>query len=171
MSHHPHRQKVPPSPCRLGVETVAIYSDIDRNSKFVDMADKAYRVGGNPSSESYLNRTKILEIAKDSHCEALHPGFGFLSENAGFAQECVNHGVKFIGPPPSAIISMGSKSESKKIMTAANVPVVPGYHGEDQNPQYLFEQANRMEYPVLIKAVSGGGGKGMRIVRKKEDFL
>ena len=150
---------------------MAVYSDIDRNSKFVDMADKAYRVGANPSSESYLNRNKILEIAKDSHCEALHPGFGFLSENAGFAQECVDHGVKFIGPPPSAITSMGSKSESKKIMTAANVPVVPGYHGEEQAPQHLFEQANAMGYPVLIKAVSGGGGKGMRIVRKREEFL
>jgi 3-methylcrotonyl-CoA carboxylase alpha subunit len=153
------------------VETVAVYSDIDRNSKFVDMADKAYRVGANPSSDSYLNRNKILEIAKDSHCEALHPGFGFLSENAGFAQECVDHGVKFIGPPPSAITSMGSKSESKKIMTAANVPVVPGYHGEEQAPEHLFEQANAMGYPVLIKAVSGGGGKGMRIVRKREEFL
>jgi 3-methylcrotonyl-CoA carboxylase alpha subunit len=171
MPHHPHSQKVTPPLRRLGVETVAIYSDIDRNSKFVDMADKAYRVGGNPSSESYLNRNKILEIAKDSNCEALHPGFGFLSENAGFAQECVNNGVKFIGPPPSAITAMGSKSESKKIMTAANVPVVPGYHGEDQTPQHLFEQANRMEYPVLIKAVSGGGGKGMRIVRRREDFM
>lgn len=135
------------------------------------MADKAYRVGANPSAESYLNRSKILEIAKDANCEALHPGFGFLSENAGFAKECVDNGVKFIGPPPSAITSMGSKSESKKIMTAASVPVVPGYHGDEQNPEYLFEQANKMEYPVLIKAVSGGGGKGMRIVRNRNDFL
>lgn len=94
-----------------------------------------------------------------------------MSENAGFAEECVRNHVKFIGPPPSAIVSMGSKSESKKIMTAANVPVVPGYHGENQDPQYLFEQANAMTYPVLIKAVSGGGGKGMRIVRAKEEFL
>lgn len=135
------------------------------------MADKAYRVGGNPSSQSYLNRNKILEIAKDSNCEALHPGFGFLSENAHFAQECVDHGVRFIGPPPSAITAMGSKSESKKIMTGAGVPVVPGYHGDEQAPSHLFQQANQMQYPVLIKAVSGGGGKGMRIVRRKEDFL
>jgi 3-methylcrotonyl-CoA carboxylase alpha subunit len=101
----------------------------------------------------------------------LHPGFGFLSENAGFAQECVKSGVKFIGPPPSAITSMGSKSESKKIMTGAGVPVVPGYHGEDQLPQRLFEEANAMGYPGLITAGSGGGGKGMRIVRGKGEFM
>lgn len=114
---------------------MAVYSDIDRDSKFVDMADRAYRVGPNPSStpphslvQSYLNSDKILEIALESQCEALHPGFGFLSENAQFAEQCNSKGVSFIGPPASAIISMGSKSESKKIMTSANVPVVPGYH-------------------------------------------
>lgn len=111
-----------------------------------------------------------MEVAIDSGCEALHPGFGFLSENAKFAQECVKNGVKFIGPPPSAIVSMGSKSESKKIMTSANVPVVPGYHEENQDKQHLYEQADKVGYPVLIKAVSGGGGKGMRIVRNKNDF-
>ena len=101
----------------------------------------------------------------------MHPGFGFLSENALFAKECVQNGIKFIGPPPEAITAMGSKSESKKIMTNAEVPVVPGYHGEDQQPERLFEEANKMEYPVLIKAVSGGGGKGMRIVRNKSEFM
>lgn len=112
-----------------------------------------------------------MEIALDSHCEALHPGFGFLSENAGFAKECVQNGIIFIGPPPDAITAMGSKSESKKIMTAAGVPVVPGYHEDEQDSQYLFEQASKIGYPVLIKAVSGGGGKGMRIVRHRDDFL
>ena len=108
-----------------------------------------------------------MEIAFESQCEALHPGFGFLSENAGFAEECHRNKIIFIGPPSSAITSMGSKSESKKIMTNANVPVVPGYHGENQDEKFLYEQAEKIGYPVLIKAVSGGGGKGMRIVTKK----
>lgn len=154
----------------MGISTVAIYSDIDKHSKFVSMADQAYRVGPNPSLESYLNSSKIIEIAKDSGCEALHPGFGFLSENASFAEECNTSGVKFIGPPGSAIVQMGSKSASKIIMTNANVPVVPGYHGKNQDPKYLQEEAKKIGFPVLIKAVSGGGGRGMRIVHNEADF-
>lgn len=120
---------------------MAIYSDIDKHSKFVSMADQAYRVGGNPSLESYLNSKKIIEIAKEAGCEALHPGFGFLSENAAFADECNSSGVAFIGPPASAITQMGSKSASKIIMTEARVPVVPGYHGKNQDPQHLLNEA------------------------------
>ena len=134
------------------------------------MADEAYRVGPAPSLQSYLNSKKIIEIAKESGCEALHPGFGFLSENASFAEECNSNQIKFIGPPSSAIVQMGSKSASKNIMTAANVPVVPGYHGKDQDPALLLEESKKIGFPVLIKAVSGGGGKGMRIVHREEDF-
>ncbi|KRX09024.1 Single hybrid motif [Pseudocohnilembus persalinus] len=154
----------------LGVETVAIYSDIDRNSKFVDLADSAYRVGPAPSLQSYLQGDKIIDIALNTNSQAIHPGFGFLSENADFADKVTTSGIKFIGPPSSAIRKMGSKSESKQIMIDAKVPVVQGYHGENQDPQFLQEKAREIEYPVLIKAVMGGGGKGMRIVFKDSDF-
>ena len=117
---------------RLGVETVAIHSDIDANSKFVEMADKAYRVGPNPSLESYLNSNKIIEICKESGCEAIHPGFGFLSENADFVAQCESNNIIFVGPPAKAMIQMASKSTSKIIMTKAGVPVVPGYHQANQ---------------------------------------
>lgn len=130
------------------------------------MADKAYRVGPNPSLESYLNSNKIIEICKESGAEAIHPGFGFLSENAAFVEQCENNNITFVGPPASAMIQMGSKSASKIIMTNAGVPVVPGYHGENQDPKLLLEESKKMGFPVLIKAVSGGGGKGMRIVHK-----
>ncbi len=117
----------------MGIATVAVYSDIDKYTKFVEMADKAYRIGGNPPLESYLNTEKIIQIAKESGCDGLHPGFGFVSENAEFAETCNKSGVKFIGPPASAITKMGSKSESKIIMTNAKVPIVPGYHGKNQD--------------------------------------
>ncbi len=113
---------------------------------------------------------KIIEIAKRSGAQAIHPGYGFLSENAEFAALCAKSGVEFIGPPAKAIIAMGSKSASKKLMTDAGVPVVPGYHGDDQSIKTLTEQAKKTGYPVMLKAVSGGGGKGMRIVLKEEDF-
>ena len=134
------------------------------------MADEAYRVGPAPSLQSYLNSKKIIEIAKESGCEALHPGFGFLSENASFAEECNSNQVKFIGPPSSAIVQMGSNSASKNIMTAANVPVVPGYHGKNQDPALFLEESKKIGFPVLITAVSVGGGKGMRIVHREEDL-
>ncbi|KAL4442833.1 hypothetical protein ABPG74_010722 [Tetrahymena malaccensis] len=156
---------------KMGIKTVAIYSDIDRDSKFVSMADQAYRVGPAPSLQSYLNSQKIIEIAHDSNCSAIHPGFGFLSENADFADECTTNKIIFVGPPTDAIRKMGSKSESKIIMTNAKVPVVPGYHGENQDKDFLFEQARTIGFPVLIKAVLGGGGKGMRIVTKESEFF
>ncbi|EGR34443.1 methylcrotonoyl-coenzyme a carboxylase 1, putative [Ichthyophthirius multifiliis] len=155
----------------MGIKTVAVYSDIDRESKFVQMADQSYRVGPAPSLQSYLNSNKIIEIANDSNCQAIHPGFGFLSENAEFADQCQKSGLIFVGPPSSAIRKMGSKSESKNIMQNANVPVVPGYHGNNQDKDFLFEQSRQIGYPVLIKAVLGGGGKGMRIVTKESEFF
>jgi 3-methylcrotonyl-CoA carboxylase alpha subunit len=157
--------------CReLGVKTVAVYSDADANSRHVQMADEAYRIGEAPASQSYLLGDRILEIAKLSGAQAIHPGYGFLSENAKFAKKCEEHGVEFIGPPASAIEAMGSKSASKIIMTNAKVPVVPGYHGEDQSPERLQQEAVKCGFPIMLKAVLGGGGKGMRIVHKVEDF-
>ncbi|EPZ34764.1 Biotin carboxylase domain-containing protein [Rozella allomycis CSF55] len=156
---------------KLGIKTVSIYSEPDRDSMHVGMADNAYYVGKAPSKESYLNMDKIIEIAKLSGSQAIHPGYGFLSENAKFADALEKNNLTFIGPPSSAIRSMGSKSESKRIMMEAKVPVVPGYHGENQDPQFLKEQADLIGYPVLIKAVSGGGGKGMRIVESSEEFF
>ncbi|KAJ3113048.1 hypothetical protein HK098_007834 [Nowakowskiella sp. JEL0407] len=155
---------------KLGIKTVAIYSDEDKNSLHVNLAEEAYRVGPAPSAESYLQMSKIIEIAKFTGAQGIHPGYGFLSENAEFAELVSNSGIAFIGPPASAIVSMGSKSESKIIMTAAGVNVVPGYHGEDQSIQKLEAEAEKIGYPVLIKAIKGGGGKGMRIVEKPEDF-
>eukprot|EP00455_Lapot_gusevi_P027463 TRINITY_DN290_c0_g1_i4.p1 TRINITY_DN290_c0_g1~~TRINITY_DN290_c0_g1_i4.p1 ORF type:complete len:808 (+),score=319.20 TRINITY_DN290_c0_g1_i4:56-2425(+) len=156
---------------RLGVKTVAVYSEADAKSMHVQMADEAYCIGQAAASQSYLRSDKILEVAKLTGAQAIHPGYGFLSENADFAKECEKHGVVFIGPPPPAIVAMGSKSASKDIMIAANVPVVPGYHGENQDPQFLLKEAERIGFPVLIKAVHGGGGKGMKIVENSEEFF
>jgi len=156
---------------KLGVETVAIYSDIDKHSKHVQMADQAFHIGPNPAAQSYLNVDKIINIAHDTKSQAIHPGFGFLSENAPFAETCGKENLIFVGPPPSAIHSMGSKSESKKIMTKAGVPVVEGYFGENQDPNFLLQEAKKIGFPVLIKAVSGGGGKGMKIVYDESEFF
>eukprot|EP01130_Rhizamoeba_saxonica_P008240 TRINITY_DN332_c0_g1_i1.p1 TRINITY_DN332_c0_g1~~TRINITY_DN332_c0_g1_i1.p1 ORF type:complete len:481 (+),score=115.78 TRINITY_DN332_c0_g1_i1:73-1515(+) len=156
---------------KMGIKTVAVYSDADAHSRHVTMADQAFNIGPPPSKKSYLDSNKIIDIAKQTGTHAIHPGYGFLSENANFADEVQKNGIIFIGPPSSAIISMGSKSASKDIMSAANVPVVPGYHGSNQDPDFLHQQADKMGYPVLIKAVSGGGGKGMRIVRESKDFI
>jgi 3-methylcrotonyl-CoA carboxylase alpha subunit len=156
---------------KMGVKTVSVYSDADANSMHVHMADEAYRVGKSPSTESYLLGDKILEVAARSGAQAIHPGYGFLSENAPFAAACETAGVEFVGPPPSAIQVMGSKSESKTIMEAAAVPCVPGYHDEsDLTPARLKEEAHKMGFPVMLKAVMGGGGKGMRVVETAEDF-
>ncbi|KAJ3411180.1 Methylcrotonoyl-CoA carboxylase subunit alpha, mitochondrial [Chytridiales sp. JEL 0842] len=155
---------------KLGVKTVAVYSEADRDAMHVKMADEAYLIGPAASAESYLRMDKIIDVAKRSGAQAIHPGYGFLSENAAFAAECAKHDLVFIGPPPQAIIDMGSKSASKEIMEAAQVPVVPGYHGSEQSAAFLKKQADDMGYPVLIKAVKGGGGKGMRVVEKAEDF-
>lgn len=156
---------------QLGVRTVAVYSDADANSMFVKMADEAYNIGPAPSAQSYLRGNYLIELAKKVGAEAIHPGYGFLSENAEFAESCFAAGIEFIGPPTGAITAMGSKSASKNIMLAAGVACVPGYHGEDQSDARLQAEADKTGYPLMLKAVSGGGGKGMRIVRKKEDFM
>lgn len=155
---------------KLNIETVAVYSDADVNAQHVKQATEAYRLGPAPANESYLNYEKILEICKLSGAEAVHPGYGFLSENAFFARACAEADIEFIGPPVKAIEAMGSKSASKDIMIAAGVPVTPGYHGEDQSFETLRDEARAIGYPVLIKAVLGGGGKGMRIVDEEKDF-
>ncbi|EDQ88721.1 uncharacterized protein MONBRDRAFT_21541 [Monosiga brevicollis MX1] len=155
---------------RLGVKSVAVYSDADANSMHVKLADEAVPIGPAPSSESYLRMERIIAAAKATGAKAIHPGYGFLSENAAFANLCKEEGLIFIGPPASAIESMGSKSESKNIMAPSGVPVVPGYHGENQDPEFLLQQAREVGFPVLIKAVKGGGGKGMRVVMNEADF-
>jgi 3-methylcrotonyl-CoA carboxylase alpha subunit len=149
---------------RLGVRTVAVYSTADRHARHVSLADEARLIGEAPARESYLRIEAIIEAAKASGAEAIHPGYGFLSENAAFADACEEAGLIFIGPPASAIRAMGSKSEAKRLMERARVPVVPGYHGEDQGYATLRAAAERIGYPVLVKASAGGGGKGMRVV-------
>lgn len=155
---------------KLGIQTVAVYSEADAHALHVKMADEAYFIGPSPTSESYLRGETILEVARNSGAEAIHPGYGFLSENAAFAESCAKAGICFIGPPPQAIRAMGGKSTAKQIMQKAGVPVTPGYHADDQNPQVLRKAADEIGYPVLIKAVAGGGGKGMRVVNRAEDF-
>jgi 3-methylcrotonyl-CoA carboxylase alpha subunit len=155
---------------RLGVRTVAVYSDADANARHVRACDEAFRLGPAPARDSYLRGHAILEIARRCGAQAIHPGYGFLSENEGFAQDCADAGITFIGPPPSAIAAMGLKAESKRLMAMAGVPLVPGYHDADQDPALLAREAARIGFPVLIKASAGGGGKGMRIVREASQF-
>ncbi|HEX9190996.1 MAG TPA: biotin carboxylase N-terminal domain-containing protein, partial [Candidatus Deferrimicrobiaceae bacterium] len=155
---------------RLGIRTVAVYSDADAGSLHVAAADEAYRIGPAPARESYLKVEAILEAAARSGAQAIHPGYGFLAENDGFARACEGAGIVFIGPPAGAIRSMGSKSAAKEILEKAGVPLVPGYHGEIQEPGRLREEAGRIGYPVLIKASAGGGGKGMRAVARAGEF-
>ncbi|MFO1382155.1 MAG: biotin carboxylase N-terminal domain-containing protein [Moraxella osloensis] len=156
---------------KLGVRTVAVYSDADRFAKHVAVCDEAIYIGGSAPKDSYLRWERILEAAKQTGAQAIHPGYGFLSENDEFAQACVDAGLVFIGPPASSITAMGLKAESKRLMEAANVPLIPGYHGTNQDPEFLHSEADKIGYPVLIKASSGGGGKGMRLVEKTEDFI
>ena len=155
---------------RLAVRTVAVYSDADANANHMRACDESVYIGGSAPKDSYLRWEKILEAAKATGAEAVHPGYGFLSENEEFAQACADAGLVFIGPPPSAIKAMGLKAASKQLMEAAGVPLVPGYHGHDQDPALLQREADRIGYPVLIKASAGGGGKGMRAVDRSEDF-
>ncbi|GAB3433369.1 acetyl/propionyl/methylcrotonyl-CoA carboxylase subunit alpha [Giesbergeria sinuosa] len=155
---------------RLGVKTVAVYSDADAHAKHVAACDEAVHIGGSAPKESYLRWERIIEAAKATGAQAIHPGYGFLSENEEFAQACANAGLVFIGPPASAIQAMGLKAESKQLMEKAGVPLVPGYHGANQDPVLLQAEADRIGYPALIKASAGGGGKGMRVVEKSEDF-
>lgn len=156
---------------RLGIKTVAVYSAADSHALHVQLADEAVYLGPAPSRESYLCIDKIIGAAKMTGAEAIHPGYGFLSENAGFAQACRDAGLVFIGPSPEAIISMGSKSGAKTLMQKAGVPLIPGYHGENQDNDFLFAQARDMGFPVLLKASAGGGGKGMRAVHEEKDFF
>ena len=154
----------------LGILTVAVYSEADRNALHVKMADESVSIGPSPSSESYLVGEKIIQAALDTGAEAIHPGYGFLSENAQFCRQCATNNLVFIGPPVAAILAMGSKSAAKNIMAEAGVPLVPGYHGDDQNPDIIKQASNKMGYPVLLKAAAGGGGKGMRAVYSEAEF-
>ena len=148
----------------LGLTSIAVYSEADVHARHVRMADEAYLLGPAPAADSYLNIGKILDLARRVGADAVHPGYGFLSENAAFAQACSDAGLIFVGPPAAAIRAMGSKSASKAAMAAVGVPVAPGYHGEDQAPQRLLAEAQRVGFPLIIKASAGGGGKGMQVV-------
>jgi 3-methylcrotonyl-CoA carboxylase alpha subunit len=150
---------------RLGIHTIAVFSETDRHARHVRLADEAHLIGPAPASKSYLDIAKIIEVAQVSGAEAVHPGYGFLSENREFAGACAKAGIEFIGPTPDAIRRMGLKHEAKLLAEAAGVPVVPGYHGDDTTPATLAREAQRIGFPLLVKAVAGGGGKGMRVVR------
>ncbi|MEE2566805.1 acetyl/propionyl/methylcrotonyl-CoA carboxylase subunit alpha [Hyphobacterium marinum] len=156
---------------RMGIRTVAVYSEADADAPHVREADEAVLIGPAPSSESYLRADKILEAARGTGADAIHPGYGFLSENAKFAEDCAKAGIVFVGPPADAIRAMGLKDRAKALIEQANVPVTPGYHGDNQDPEHLKNAADAIGYPVLIKAIAGGGGKGMRKVDREKDFL
>jgi 3-methylcrotonyl-CoA carboxylase alpha subunit len=155
---------------RMGIKTVAVYSDADAQAKHVQVCDEAVHIGGSAPKDSYLRWERILQAAKDTGAHAVHPGYGFLSENEDFAKACAAAGLVFIGPPASAILAMGLKAESKQLMEKAGVPLVPGYHAADQDPALLQREADRIGYPALIKASAGGGGKGMRVVNSSAEF-
>ncbi|MHA2272347.1 MAG: acetyl-CoA carboxylase biotin carboxylase subunit [Candidatus Hodarchaeales archaeon] len=154
----------------LDIGTVAIYSEVDRRALHIQLADESYPLGNPLPQESYLNIDKIIKIAKRSEADAIHPGYGFLSENAKFAKRCIEEGFVFIGPAPDVIEAMGDKVQAKDLMTKANVPVLPGYSGSAKKTAFLQKKANEIGYPLMIKAAAGGGGKGMRIVYRSRDF-
>jgi 3-methylcrotonyl-CoA carboxylase alpha subunit len=156
---------------RLGLRSVAVYSEADSRSAHLAEADAAFCIGAAPAAESYLRGDAIIEAAKAAGAGAIHPGYGFLSENAAFAEACAAAGIVFVGPPPAAIRAMGSKSEAKALMQKAGVPLVPGYHGAVQDPAGLKDEARGIGYPLMIKASAGGGGKGMRVVQRPDDFI
>lgn len=156
---------------RMGVRTVAVYSDADAQAKHVAACDESVRVGGSAPKDSYLRWERVIEAALATGAQAIHPGYGFLSENEEFAAACLNAGLVFIGPPASAIQAMGLKAQSKQLMEKAGVPLVPGYHGANQDPAHLQREADHIGYPVLIKASAGGGGKGMRVVDQSGNFM
>jgi 3-methylcrotonyl-CoA carboxylase alpha subunit len=155
---------------RMGIAAVAVYSEADAHALHVKAADRAIPIGAAPARDSYLNIGSIIEAAQRCGAQAIHPGYGFLSENPAFAEACADVGIVFVGPPPSAMRAMGSKSAAKTLMEQSGVPILPGYHGERQDAAFLADQANRIGYPVMIKAVSGGGGRGMRIVLHAYEF-
>ncbi|MHA3081606.1 acetyl/propionyl/methylcrotonyl-CoA carboxylase subunit alpha [Acinetobacter sp. ANC 5383] len=156
---------------KLGIATVAVYSDADAQSQHVKLADEAVHIGQAPATQSYLQINRIIQAALDTGAQAIHPGYGFLSENDQFALACQKNNIVFIGPPVDAILAMGLKATSKALMEKAGVPLTPGYHGNNQDAAFLKAQADQIGYPVLIKASAGGGGKGMRLVERAEDFL
>ncbi len=155
---------------RLGLRTIAVYSEADAGALHVRLCDEAHAIGPAAATQSYLVIDKLIAVAKQARADCVHPGYGFLSENAGFAQACIDAGLAFVGPPPSAISAMGLKDRAKALMEKGGVPVVPGYHGEMQEPKFLKQKAYEIGYPVLIKATAGGGGKGMRRVDRHADF-
>ncbi|WP_343822424.1 acetyl/propionyl/methylcrotonyl-CoA carboxylase subunit alpha [Psychrosphaera haliotis] len=155
---------------KMGIRCVAVYSEADADSRHVSMADEAFLIGPAPSKDSYLKYETIIDVAKKAGAQAIHPGYGFLSENSLFAQACADNDIVFIGPPIGAIEAMGSKSAAKIIMEKANVPLVPGYHGDNQDPAFLKAESAKIGYPQLLKAAYGGGGKGMRIVENEKEF-
>jgi len=155
---------------RMGMRTVAVHSDTDAAAPHVRTADLALRLPGNAAAETYLNAAAIVDAALKAGADAVHPGYGFLSENSGFAEACATAGLVFVGPPPAAIHAMGDKARAKALMERAGVPVVPGYAGDDQSPAHLAAEAGRLGYPLLIKAAAGGGGRGMRAVARPDDF-
>ncbi|GAB2584753.1 acetyl/propionyl/methylcrotonyl-CoA carboxylase subunit alpha [Dyella jejuensis] len=156
---------------RLGIHTIAVYSQADQDAQHVRLADEAWPIGGPRPADSYLRGEAILDVAKRSGAQAIHPGYGFLSENTGFARACLEAGVVFIGPHPESIEAMGSKAAAKALMERHQVPLVPGYHGDNQDAAFLAEQARKTGFPLMIKAAAGGGGKGMRIVRTEHEFV
>src|SRR5471030_2333908 len=155
---------------RLGLRAIAVYSEADAKALHVRLCDEAQAIGPSPAAQSYLAIDKLIAAAKAAHAECIHPGYGFLSENAAFAQACADAGIVFVGPPPAAMRAMGLKDRAKALMEKAGDPVVPGYHGDMQEPKFLKQKAYEVGYPVLIKAVAGGGGKGMRRVDRHADF-
>jgi len=155
---------------RLGLRTIAVYSEADSAALHVRLADEAHPIGPAPAADSYLRINALIAAARAAHAECIHPGYGFLAENADFAQACIDAGIVFVGPKPAAIRAMGLKNSAKALMEKAGVPVVPGYHGDMQEPKFLKQKAYEIGYPVLIKAVAGGGGKGMRRVDRHADF-
>jgi 3-methylcrotonyl-CoA carboxylase alpha subunit len=155
---------------RLGIHTIAVYSEADKDAQHVRLADEAWPIGGPRPADSYLRGDAILDVAKKSGAQAIHPGYGFLSENTGFARACTDAGIAFIGPKPESIDAMGSKAAAKALMEKHQVPLVPGYHGDNQDSAHLAEQARKTGFPLMIKAAAGGGGKGMRIVRTEKEF-
>ncbi|HYP20571.1 MAG TPA: biotin carboxylase N-terminal domain-containing protein, partial [Chloroflexia bacterium] len=154
----------------MDIKSVAVYSDADEHALHVRSCDEAYHIGPAAALESYLSGDKLIEVARRAGCDAIHPGYGFLSENADFARAVIRAGLTWIGPSPEAITLMGSKIEAKRLAEQAGVPVVPGYYGEDQTPARLETEAERVGYPIVIKASAGGGGKGMRVVETPGDF-
>jgi 3-methylcrotonyl-CoA carboxylase alpha subunit len=156
---------------QMGIATVAVYSDADRHAAHVEACDEAVYIGGSEPTKSYLRIEAIIEAAKKTGAEAIHPGYGFLAENGDFVAACQQAGITFIGPSAEAMAAMGSKSAAKTLMEKAGVPLVPGYHGDNQDPAFLHAQADEITYPVLIKASAGGGGKGMRIVNSSDEFI